>query len=126
MILSVRKIMLSKFSVVSLFLSMVYGKKRKAENAGNYTGKNSVISPDLLVWKFCGKTQFPHSFGRIVRSQELLFNHILKECLISEDLQIIRKKNRHPLDQRLLELHRWNFLKRYWGVLKVTINAGVL
>ena len=28
-----------------------------------YTAKNSVISPDFLVWKFCGKVQFPHSFG---------------------------------------------------------------
>ena len=28
------------------------------------TGKNTIISPDLLVSKFCGKVQFPHSFGR--------------------------------------------------------------
>ena len=27
-----------------------------------------------------------------ISSQELLFNHTLKECLISKDLQIIRKK----------------------------------
>ena len=27
------------------------------------TVKNTVILPDLLVWKFCGKAQFPHSFG---------------------------------------------------------------
>ena len=26
------------------------------------TAKNIVISPDFLVWKFCGKAQFPHSF----------------------------------------------------------------
>ena len=29
-----------------------------------YTAKNTVISPNFLVWKFCGKAQFPHSFGR--------------------------------------------------------------
>ena len=29
---------------------------------------------------------------------ELSFNYILKECLISKDLQIIRKKSRHYLD----------------------------
>ena len=29
----------------------------------NYTAKNPVISPNFLVWKFCGKAQFPHSFG---------------------------------------------------------------
>ena len=27
-------------------------------------GKNTVISPDFLVWKFFEKAQFPHSFGR--------------------------------------------------------------
>ena len=26
--------------------------------------KNTVITPNFLVWKFCGKAQFPHSFGR--------------------------------------------------------------
>ena len=29
-----------------------------------HTVKNTVISPNFLVWKFCGKAQFPHSFGR--------------------------------------------------------------
>ena len=28
------------------------------------TAKITVISPNLLVWKFCGKEQFPYSFGR--------------------------------------------------------------
>ena len=27
------------------------------------TAKKTVISPNLLVWKFCGKAQFAHSFG---------------------------------------------------------------
>ena len=27
------------------------------------TVKNTVVSPDFLVWKFCGKAKFPHSFG---------------------------------------------------------------
>ena len=31
------------------------------------TAKITVISPDFLVWKFCRKTQFLHSFGRIAR-----------------------------------------------------------
>ena len=26
--------------------------------------KNSLVSPNFQVWKFCGKAQFPHSFGR--------------------------------------------------------------
>ena len=33
-----------------------------------YTTKNTVILPNFVVWKFCGKAQFPHSFGRIVRN----------------------------------------------------------
>ena len=32
------------------------------------TAKNTVIPPDFLVWKFCGKEQFPHSFGRFARN----------------------------------------------------------
>ena len=28
------------------------------------TEKNIVISPNFMVWKFCGKAQFPHSFER--------------------------------------------------------------
>ena len=28
------------------------------------TAKNTVISPNFLVWKFCEKAQFPQSFGR--------------------------------------------------------------
>ena len=30
--------------------------------------KNTVISPDILVWKFCGKTQFPQSLVRIAQN----------------------------------------------------------
>ena len=26
--------------------------------------QNTVVSPNFLVWKFCRKAQFPHSFGR--------------------------------------------------------------
>ena len=33
-----------------------------------YTTKNPVISPNFLVWKFCGKPQSPHSFGRIAKN----------------------------------------------------------
>ena len=34
----------------------------------SYTAKNTIISPDLLMWRFCGKAGFPHSFGRITRN----------------------------------------------------------
>ena len=29
------------------------------------TAKNTIISPNFLMWKFCGKAQFSHSFGQI-------------------------------------------------------------
>ena len=32
------------------------------------TAKNTVILSNFLVLKFCGKAQFPHSFGRITRN----------------------------------------------------------
>ena len=37
------------------------------------TAKNTVISPNFLVQKFCGKEQFPHSFGRFARTVRKLF-----------------------------------------------------
>ena len=42
-----------------------------------YTTENTVISADFLVWKFCGKAQFPHSFGRIaiIPHQEIRWSH---------------------------------------------------
>ena len=29
---------------------------------------NALISPNFPVWEFCGKAQFPHSFGRLPRN----------------------------------------------------------
>ena len=34
----------------------------------NITVKNTVISTNFLVSKFCGKAQFTHSFGRFARN----------------------------------------------------------
>ena len=41
----------------------------------------------------------------MISPQELSFNHNLKECLISKDLQIIRKNNRLCFDKLLFKLH---------------------
>ena len=32
------------------------------------TARNTVISPNFLLWKFCEKAQFPHSFGRFAQN----------------------------------------------------------
>ena len=37
--------------------------KRCFEKIMLNTAKKFVISPNFLVWKFCGKVQFPYSFG---------------------------------------------------------------
>ena len=52
----------------SLFLKRSVGRKYVQLHAKAYTAKNPVISPNFLVWKFYGKAQFPHSFGRIARN----------------------------------------------------------
>ena len=36
--------------------------------AKTLTAQNIVISPNSLVWEFCGKAQFPHSFRRFALS----------------------------------------------------------
>ena len=33
-----------------------------------FTAKNNVILPNFLVWKFCGKAQFPQSFRRFAHN----------------------------------------------------------
>ena len=42
---------------------------------GMYHCKNTEISPNSLVWKFCGNTLFLQSFGRFV-SETVRFNKI--------------------------------------------------
>ena len=39
----------------------MYGEK-------SCTAENTVILPNFLVWKFCGKAEFPHSFGQFARN----------------------------------------------------------
>ena len=79
-------------SFIEVFELFNEGKK---DNSIHLTAKNTQISPKFLAWKFCGKTQFPQSFGRftncafpqnfntmklgIVRSKTVAFKlHILR------------------------------------------------
>ena len=43
--------------------------RSKDEIIRTFTAKNTVISPNFLAWKFCGKAKFPHSFGRFFRKK---------------------------------------------------------
>ena len=36
------------------------------------TSENTVISTNFLVWKFCGKAQFRHSFGKMVKHAQTI------------------------------------------------------
>ena len=36
------------------------------------TAENTVISTNFLVWKFCGKAQFWHSFGKMVKRTQTI------------------------------------------------------
>ena len=55
--------------VASKVLKVLKWTKVLSVSNGNIiTAKNTVISPNSLVWQFCGKAQFPHSFGRITRN----------------------------------------------------------
>ena len=38
------------------------------------SAENTVTSPNFLVWNFCGKAQFPHSFGQF--AETVPFNNI--------------------------------------------------
>ena len=50
-------------------LAFLYGRRDLVGGErGTVTEKNTVISANFLVWKFCGKAQFLHSFERIARN----------------------------------------------------------
>ena len=38
--------------------------------------KNTVISPNFLVWKFCGKAQFLQGFAQFTQNYMVLFHKI--------------------------------------------------
>ena len=45
----------------------ISGNTANNESQGT-TVKNTVISPNFLVWKFCGKPQFSHKFEWYARN----------------------------------------------------------
>ena len=54
------------YSIFQVHLTAIY--EIKDPSVSQTTTKNIVISANFLVWKFYGKAQFPHSFGRIART----------------------------------------------------------
>ena len=64
-------------------LGISYSSKRSA-NQNIYVSlkKSTGVSSNFLVWKFCGKTQFPHSFGRNCALQQNFQTRKLGEITI--------------------------------------------
>ena len=56
-----------QFGFCSLNLVWISKIRYLWKNNFNTTAKNAINSPNFLVWKFSGKTQFPHSFGKLCR-----------------------------------------------------------
>ena len=74
-------------------------------NTNLFTAKSTVISPDLLVWKFCGKTEFPHSFGRIAKLLNQL-SAILLHQLLKEELVIVLRPSLFKKTIRYIRFQR--------------------
>ena len=51
--------------VFDFFINTLYLTGIPSPFSRFFTSKNTIILPNFLVWKFCGKAQFPHSSGRI-------------------------------------------------------------
>ena len=82
------------------------------------TGKNAVISPDFLVWEFCGKAQFPLNFHTrwnygIFRSVCDLFSIFTLIFIIIS--HIISLKQTHLFLARFLECKMNDFESQKFG-----------
>ena len=66
--------------VVGFFINTLYLTGIPSPFSRFFTSKNTIILPNFLVWKFCGKAQFPHCFRRIARNftETVTFHKISK------------------------------------------------
>ena len=83
------------------------------------TANNTVISPDFLVWKFCGKAQFPHSFGRIARNYaETLLFHTRKSGEITVFFAVMvletRPSSTLPIFEVSMDVYEQSFPNYYF------------
>ena len=53
----------SNFHFQSYFDGLVY-----CYTYNSTTAKNTKLSPNFMIWEFCAKAQFPHSFDRFARN----------------------------------------------------------
>ena len=94
--------MLCPFSLTNLHLHLTY-----------FTAKNSVISPNFKMWKFCGKAQFQYSFGQISRNCAFPQNfHTRKLGEITEFFAVFVPNVSFSYPLKILE--NLNIKKEHW------------
>ena len=81
-----------------------------------HTAKNTVISPNFLVWKFCEKAEVPHSFGRIANRPKICRNCAFPQNFNTRKLGeialvffVVWSKNHHQTaNSRCNEIHKFS------------------
>ena len=71
-----------------------------------FTTKNTVISPNFLMWTFCRQTQFPNSFRPIAVFEDRHFQVRLSHKVFS-----LRSKNVPPLMSNIRKFRRHKLLR---------------
>ena len=64
-----------------------------------FIASNNLVSPSLLLWKFCGNSQFPQSFGRFV--QNCAFSQSFHTRKLGEILVILAFLSASSREQKL-------------------------
>ena len=80
------------------------------------TAKNTVISPNFLVWKFCRKTQFLHSFRQ--KSGEITVFFTTQNAQFSYQYKLLYFK-RYYID----DLHSWESTAISGKPALITLNC---
>ena len=84
----------------------------------DFTVKNTLISSNFLVWTFCGKAQFPHSFARFANIEAI-------------KLQLQQRKFKkfnypkhkpQPIKEQTPSITQTNFKKSYTNAVKGNTN----
>ena len=83
-----------------------------------FTAKNTIISSNFLVWKFCGKAQFPHSFVRFAQNyEETVPFHKISTPLNQVKLRVFLQWSA-PYDFKTSTEYQLIFTKNYQNINK--------
>ena len=91
------------------------------------TAKSTIISPNFLLWKFCGSAQFPQSFWRITRNYEETVP--FRKISIPENDGVLRSesKYKHKLcwANVLGRICTYHIFIRYWSWNRLRLKMYV-